>query len=146
MLISERYKGKEALINEEKKLIEKFQLLVDKKDNESCWEWLGDKDACDQGIFKVGRNKIEACVISWLTFFGDIPKGKAVWHRCNNIGCVNPYHLYLEDVTIVGPSRFLTPKDFKTLMPGTYDWMEFWRAHPEQQNKMIEYRKEVEGA
>ena len=128
---------------EEKELIKNFQLLVDKKDNESCWEWLGDQDAVEQGVFKVGKQTFEACAISWMIFFGDVPKGKAVWHKCQNILCVNPYHLYLEDVTVVGPSRFIMTEDFKELLPGTYDWVEFWKFHPEQQKKMIEYRKEV---
>jgi len=134
-----------SITPEEKELIEKFQLLIDKKDNESCWEWLGEKDHCDQGIFKVGGDHFEASAISWLILFGFIPKGKAVWHKCRNISCVNPYHLYLEDVKVVGPTRFLVTNDFRTLMPGTYYWMEFWREHPEQQEEMIKYRKEVEG-
>ena len=131
--------------NEEKEVISRFQLLVDKRDNESCWEWLGDLNIYGEGTFEVGRTKIEAHKLSWLIFFGCIPEGKLVFHRCHNVSCVNPYHLYLENSSIVIPYDHIVPEDFKELMPGTYDWMEFWRAHPEQQEKMIEFRKEVEG-
>ena len=143
------YERQKALTNmtpEEKELIEKFQLLVDKKDNESCWEWLGEKSAFQEGLFLVGGDKIEAHILSWLIFYGFIPEGKEVWHRCSSISCVNPYHLFLEDKNILSPDVFYSlPNNFKELMPGTYFWMEFWRAHPEQQEKMIKYRREVEG-
>lgn len=129
---------------EEQELINKFQLLVDKKDNESCWEWLGDKDIYEQGIFGTGKGTIEAHVLSWLIFYGFIPEGKVVWHSCNSISCVNPHHLYLEDESKIIPYEPKPlPKSFAELMPKTYEWMEYWRAHPEQQEEMIKSKKEA---
>ena len=135
------------MTNEEKELIEKFQSLVDKRDNESCWEWLGQKDNFGQGIFGTGKGIVDAHMLSWLIFYGFLPDGKTVWHSCNSLSCVNPHHLYLEDASPIIPYEPpKLPSNFKEIMPSTYEWMEYWRAHPEQQDEMIKYRKEEEGA
>lgn len=35
-------------------------------------------------------------------------------------------------------------EDFHSLQPGTPDWMRFWKAHPEQQDLMLEWKKSQE--
>jgi len=131
-----------SLTPEETKLINSFQLMVSKKGNESCWEWLGPKDVHEQGEFRIGGKPFEAHVISWLIFFDHIPKGKRVWHKCSSISCVNPYHLYLEDEDIKVPYEpEPLPEDFKELVPGTYEWKEFWRTFPNQQEEMLRSKK-----
>jgi len=32
-------------------------------------------------------------------------------------------------------------EDFKTLEPGEGDWIRYWKAHPEQQEEMLEWRR-----
>lgn len=130
------------MTDEEAKLIELFQLRVDKRSHDECWEWLGELDLHGFGQFREERLTIEASVLAWLIFFGDIPEDKQVWHRCNSPTCVNPYHLYLEDKEIVvafEPKPL--PTSFTSLKPGTEDWGEFWKAHPEMQEEMLEFRK-----
>lgn len=47
------------------------------------------------------------------------------------------------------PGSQYTPKepaaDYHSLDPGSEDWMIFWKAHPELQDEMLEWRKEQEG-
>ena len=78
--------------------LDAFAAKVDKRDTHSCWEWLGSKVGnTGYGKVKIGGRTFRAHRVSWEFFFGPIPEGKMVLHKCNNPGCVNPYHLYLGD-------------------------------------------------
>ena len=68
---------------------------VDIKGTDECWEWRGYKDHDGYGEFWSGNHKSHAHRASWELLYGDIPEGMSVLHKCNNSGCVNPYHLYL---------------------------------------------------
>jgi len=78
--------------------IKLFSQKVNKKGHNECWEWLGSKAGnTGYGKVKIGGKTFRAHRVSWSLFFGDVPKGKMVLHKCNNPGCVNPYHLYIGD-------------------------------------------------
>lgn len=80
-------------ISEHKKI--KFWDHVKKFD--SCWEWTAGKTRDGYGEFRINAKDRSQRVhrISWFLHFGEIPKGLCVLHKCDNIPCVNPDHLWL---------------------------------------------------
>ena len=61
-----------------------------------CWNWTGYilPDGYAQFILSVKEGWVRAHRKSFELFYGEIPEGAHVLHRCNNKKCVNPLHLY----------------------------------------------------
>ena len=72
-----------------------FASLTDVQSIDKCWEWLGYRNHNGYGLISYDHHNVRAHRYSWQAFRGDLLEGILVLHKCNNPGCVNPFHLYL---------------------------------------------------
>lgn len=77
-----------------------------KKDGASesgCWIWQAGRFKGEkEGQFKYGAfwwdtSNIQAHRAAWILLRGEIPEGANVLHKCHDMACCNPDHLYLGD-------------------------------------------------
>lgn len=76
--------------------MKRFWDKVDITSKHSCWEWVGAKDKNGYGLFQLRtKHTVRAHRFSYEEFFGIIPNGLFVCHKCDNPSCVNPTHFFL---------------------------------------------------
>lgn len=59
-------------------------------DGDGCWDWDGVKK---RGYAMYGQARMHRVIFE--LFYGPIPLGMLVCHRCDNPSCCNPFHLFL---------------------------------------------------
>ena len=67
----------------------------DKKNEDMCWEWIGNTHSSGYGQIRWDNVTYNAHRMAYIIFNGLIPQGQVVRHICNNRKCVNPKHLIL---------------------------------------------------
>lgn len=75
--------------------IHKFWGHVYRPSENDCWIWQSAKAGKGYGMFNLPAGSYYAHRVSWTLFFGEIPDGMFVCHRCDNPPCVNPSHFFL---------------------------------------------------
>lgn len=70
-----------------KTVTERFWEKVNKTDD--CWLWTG----CSDGRFKVDSHLLSAHRWAYADFYGEIPDGLPLVHKCGTEDCVRPEHL-----------------------------------------------------
>lgn len=81
----------------ETKALNKLLARVIVQEN-GCWEWQGARIPEGYGCIcgTNGLSKMESTHrLSWRLFYGPIPNGILVLHKCDNPPCCNPDHLFL---------------------------------------------------
>lgn len=77
----------------------RYWLKVDKSGGpDACWPWKASTFKKKNKQMGYGRNAgsgpyTYAHRCAWLFTFGEIPDGKLVMHKCDNVLCCNPKHL-----------------------------------------------------
>jgi len=75
--------------------VKRFWDKVNIKEKNECWEWNGSYFNTGYGCVKFESKSQTVHRVSWKLTNGEIPKDMLILHKCDNIKCCNPNHLFL---------------------------------------------------
>jgi len=77
----------------------KFWLMIDKKGEDDCWNWIRGRFSSGYGQFSAntyeGRKVMRSHRFVYEITYGKILGGMQINHKCDNKLCCNPKHLYI---------------------------------------------------
>jgi group I intron endonuclease len=68
---------------------------VQKRGLDECWIWTGCKNPGGYAMIHNGKRQKAAHKIIWEIQNGKVPEGLCVLHKCIDLSCLNPQHLFL---------------------------------------------------
>lgn len=80
------------------KEVERFWSRIPHQIEGDCWEWQGRINQDGYGQFDHNNSCSSSHRYVWKLFYGDIPDGMVICHKCDNPPCCNPAHLFLGTV------------------------------------------------
>lgn len=86
------------------------------KTSTGCWEWAGSRTKDGYGRTMEWPKSITTHRLMYKLFYGSIPEGKHILHKCDNPPCINPHHLW--SGTHVDNMVDMTKKGRRVRLPG----------------------------
>ena len=71
------------------------RFLTKIKYTDTCWLWTDGKNPQGYGNFSMKHKTIGAHRLIYLLYYGELPPGLCVLHKCDTPACVRPDHLFL---------------------------------------------------
>jgi len=73
-----------------------YDAMVDGKEADECWPWLGTANRHGYGRFFDGAKYRSAAAFGYEAKIGPIPEGHEINHTCASSGCQNPSHWFTD--------------------------------------------------
>ena len=70
---------------------------TEQREKTGCWEWIYSRQTAGYGQVRWGGRQVTTHRLAWTAWYGPIPDGAHVLHKCDNPPCCNPCHLMIGD-------------------------------------------------
>jgi hypothetical protein len=70
------------------------KVYINEDNPDACWFWIAGCNKHGYGTFHCGHSTYRAHRFAYQELIGKLEPALQINHKCNNIICVNPWHLY----------------------------------------------------